>query len=51
VLQETRRYHSPHSPLGEPWLTGRTALWAALVLLAFLALEFWAAPVVPLLAP
>jgi multicomponent Na+:H+ antiporter subunit D len=51
VIAETRRYHGPHSPLGEPWLTGRTALWAALVLFAFLALEFWAAPVIELTTP
>jgi multicomponent Na+:H+ antiporter subunit D len=41
VLAGSRRAYGPGSPLGEPWLIGRTALWAAMVLVAFMLLEFW----------
>ncbi|MGD8859412.1 MAG: Na(+)/H(+) antiporter subunit D [Myxococcales bacterium] len=41
VMTETRRQYSPDGPLGEPWLTGRTAAMTAFVLVAFLLLEFW----------
>ena len=40
VIRLTRASASPHTTLGEPWLTGRSALWAALLLLAILALDF-----------
>jgi multicomponent Na+:H+ antiporter subunit D len=41
VLAGSRRAYGPGSTLGEPWVIGRAALWAAMVLVAFLLLEFW----------
>jgi multicomponent Na+:H+ antiporter subunit D len=40
ALAFARANASPHTPLGEPWLTGRSALWAAVLLLGLLALSF-----------
>ena len=40
VLQLTSTHLSPWSRLGEPWPTGVTAMWAAVVLLAYLLLSY-----------
>jgi multicomponent Na+:H+ antiporter subunit D len=39
-LRVVRRLHSPAGALGEPWPTGTTAYWAALLLVAFLLLTY-----------
>lgn len=40
VLDFTSAHLSPWSRLGEPWPTGATAMWAAVLLLAYLYLAF-----------
>lgn len=40
ALALLRRYYSPRGLLGEPWPTGTTILWAALLLLAYLVLRY-----------
>lgn len=40
VLTAAARYNRPHGLMGEPWLTGRSALWAALLLAAYVILHF-----------
>lgn len=42
ILDGARRGYGPGSPMGEPWLIGRTAMWIAVVLAGFLMLQFWA---------
>jgi multicomponent Na+:H+ antiporter subunit D len=40
VLGWTAGYYSPWTQLGEPWPTGATAIWAALLLVAYLYLSY-----------
>ena len=40
LLEFTREHLSPWSRLGEPWPTGVTAMWAAVLLLAFLLIAY-----------
>ncbi|MDH5672497.1 MAG: Na(+)/H(+) antiporter subunit D [Myxococcales bacterium] len=41
ALGIAEREYGPRGPFGEPWLTGRTAIWTALTLVAFLLLNFY----------
>ncbi|MBW2498869.1 MAG: Na(+)/H(+) antiporter subunit D [Deltaproteobacteria bacterium] len=40
VLAWTAGYYSPWTQFGEPWPTGATAIWAALLLVAYLYLSY-----------
>jgi len=40
ILRFTEAHLSPGSRLGEPWPTGETAMWAAVLLLAYLYLSY-----------
>ena len=40
VLEFTRAHLSPWTRFGEPWPTGATAMWAAVLLLAYLLLSY-----------
>jgi multicomponent Na+:H+ antiporter subunit D len=40
VLGEVMRAHTPSGVLGEPWGTGAAALWAAILLSAYLLLSY-----------
>jgi hypothetical protein len=40
LLDFTREHLSPWSRLGEPWPSGVTAMWAAVLLLAFLLIAY-----------
>ncbi|MDH5674757.1 MAG: proton-conducting transporter membrane subunit [Myxococcales bacterium] len=41
ALSIAEREYGPRGPFGEPWLTGRTAIWTALTLVTFLLLNFY----------
>ena len=41
ALATVRRYSAPPGMLGEPWPTGSTALWAAILLMLLLVVEFF----------
>ncbi len=38
---QLRKAHQPPGLLGEPWTTGATSLWAAILLCFFLAVYYW----------
>lgn len=40
LLSQVEKIHEPFGPLGEPWPTGATTLWAALMLFTYLVLYY-----------
>jgi multicomponent Na+:H+ antiporter subunit D len=40
LLSKVAKIHEPFGPLGEPWPTGATTLWAALMLFTYLVLYY-----------
>jgi len=40
LLAQIARVHQPFGPFGEPWPTGATTLWAAIMLLTYLVLDY-----------
>lgn len=40
LLSQVEKIHEPFGPLGEPWPTGATTLWAAVMLFAYLVLFY-----------
>jgi multicomponent Na+:H+ antiporter subunit D len=40
TVQLVRGHHAPPGALGDPWSIGSTALWAALLLVAYLLMAF-----------
>jgi multicomponent Na+:H+ antiporter subunit D len=41
LLSQVARIHEPFGPLGEPWPTGATTLWAAAMLFTYLVLFYY----------
>jgi multicomponent Na+:H+ antiporter subunit D len=40
LLEQVEDYHGPWGPLGEPWPSGATAMWAAVLLAVFLLFSY-----------
>ena len=41
AVRQVRGHHAPSGALGDPWSIGATALWAALLLVAYLLMAYF----------